>query len=107
MSEPTVADHKPKKESLKKDENYFWCTCGRSGNQPFCDGSHRGSDFTPLKFSVEKDEDGYLCMCKHTKNPPYCDGSHKSVKVDAPQADSGNALDVAPTPEEPTGRVHS
>lgn len=57
---------------------YWWCACGKSMNQPFCDGSHKGSEFSPLEFLIE--EEGYvsLCRCKRTKNPPFCDGSHNS-----------------------------
>jgi len=58
---------------------YFWCACGRSSNQPFCNGSHRGSEFTPVPFKIEEKQDTFLCQCKHTKNPPYCDGTHKTL----------------------------
>lgn len=64
---------------LKKGETYYWCTCGKSTHQPFCDGAHVGTSFTPLEFKAEKDGTAYLCACKHTKNPPYCDGSHKNL----------------------------
>ncbi|HEY8805632.1 MAG TPA: CDGSH iron-sulfur domain-containing protein, partial [Clostridium sp.] len=64
---------------VKKGETYYWCSCGRSAKQPFCDGSHKGTTFTPLAFTAEKDETTYLCACKHTKNPPFCDGTHKGL----------------------------
>ena len=54
MSKAIVADNKPKAINLKKGEDYFWCSCGKSANQPFCDGSHRGTDFVPKKFTAEK-----------------------------------------------------
>lgn len=66
----------PVKVDLKAGEKYYYCTCGRSDNQPFCDGSHAGTDFKPMAFEVDKDQEAYLCTCKKTGNPPYCDGSH-------------------------------
>ena len=56
--------------------DHFWCSCGYSAHQPFCDGSHKGQGFTPLKFTLEEEKTVALCTCKKTKNPPYCDGSH-------------------------------
>lgn len=55
---------------------YYWCSCGKSANQPFCDGSHKGTGKEPLEFEIK--EEGYvsLCRCKATANPPYCDGAH-------------------------------
>lgn len=56
---------------------YFWCACGRSAKQPFCDGSHKGSGISPLKLVVEEKRKVWLCGCKHTRKPPFCDGTHK------------------------------
>ncbi len=98
-----IADNKPKKVTLEKGNDYFFCSCGRSSNQPFCDGSHKGTSFTPKKFSASETGDAYLCMCKQSKNAPYCDGSHKSITADqvtSPKAQSG-APEASPTPEEP------
>ena len=107
---PIIADNKPKKITLKKGEEYYFCNCGRSNNQPFCDGSHVGTDFTPTAFTAEQDGEAHLCMCKHSANKPYCDGTHQqfsqddvgkeiSVKVD----NSNNESPVAKiTTEEPT-----
>ncbi len=109
MSNPIVADNKPKAVNLKQGEEYYFCVCGRSANQPFCDGSHKGTSFTPKAFKVDKDEEAYLCACKHTGNAPYCDGSHKKfsaeeVGKEGPGIDKnvGAAPVATPTPEEPT-----
>ena len=77
MNKPVISDNKPKKVSLSKDKRYFFCTCGRSSNQPLCDGSHKETTLTPMGFIAEKDADAWLCACKHTGNAPYCDGTHK------------------------------
>ena len=77
MVKPVIANNKPQKVALNKDQKYFFCACGRSGNQPFCDGSHKGTEFTPKGFTAQKDGDSWLCQCKHTGNAPFCDGSHK------------------------------
>ena len=66
---------------LDKGSEYFWCICGKSKNQPFCDGSHKGSDFSPKKFTAVKTETAYLCGCKNTSNSPFCDGSHNNVEL--------------------------
>jgi CDGSH-type Zn-finger protein len=71
-----IAEKKPSKAELKAGEKYFWCACGRSKSQPFCDGSHRGTSIKPLAVSVDQDTEAYLCQCKATGTPPYCDGSH-------------------------------
>ena len=108
MDKPTIADNKPINVTLNKGEDYYFCACGKSQNQPFCDGSHAGTSFTPIAFKAEE-EDAYLCMCKHTKNPPFCDGSHKQfsneqVGKEGPgiQAGSNEAPIAVATPEEPT-----
>lgn len=82
MSKPTVAANQPIPVDLKEGEEYYYCACGRSSNQPFCDGSHKGTAFTPKKFTAEKPGEAYLCRCKQTGNPPYCDGSHAQVPAE-------------------------
>ena len=76
---PHIAAKAPVKVSLEEGKDYWYCTCGLSANQPFCDGSHKGSSFAPKKFTAEKSGDAWLCQCKQTKNAPYCDGSHKGL----------------------------
>ncbi|MCB1971170.1 MAG: CDGSH iron-sulfur domain-containing protein [Geminicoccaceae bacterium] len=79
MSEPTIAQKAPYKVAVESGRTYFWCACGRSTSQPFCDGSHKGSGFAPLKYTAEKDGDVYFCGCKHSGNKPLCDGAHKKL----------------------------
>jgi CDGSH-type Zn-finger protein len=76
---PHIAAKAPVKVALEAGKDYWYCTCGLSANQPFCDGSHKGTSLAPKKFTAEKDGDAWLCRCKHTANAPYCDGSHKSL----------------------------
>jgi len=78
MSEPIIAQKSPYILTLEPGE-YFWCACGKSAKQPFCDGSHSGTEFTPVSFTVEKKSMQILCGCKHTKDSPFCDGSHNRV----------------------------
>lgn len=74
-----IAQKAPFPAELEQGKNYFWCACGKSARQPFCDGSHKDTTFAPLKFEAAKAGTVYLCGCKHTRNPPYCDGSHKAL----------------------------
>ena len=79
MTEPTIAQKSPYATNVEAGKTYYWCACGKSAQQPFCDGSHMGSGFTPKAFTAEKDGPAYLCGCKHSKNPPFCDGSHRAL----------------------------
>ncbi|WP_312425555.1 CDGSH iron-sulfur domain-containing protein [Lacrimispora sp.] len=79
MSEPIEAKKAPYAADVEEGKTYYWCACGRSESQPFCDGSLKGTDITPLAFTAEKTETIYLCGCKKTKNPPFCDGTHQSL----------------------------
>ena len=101
MDKPQIADTKPIKVKLNKDEEYLFCTCGKSNNQPFCDWSHVGSSFEPLKFKAEDSGDAFLCMCKHSKNKPYCDGSHKNLAKDENISENKSSNIPSNTPEEP------
>ena len=77
MSEmqPEIAARFPKGVELEPG-TYAWCACGRSKNQPFCDGSHAGTPFRPKRFEVKEKRRAALCQCKRTANPPFCDGTH-------------------------------
>ena len=77
MSEPKRAGDAPIAVEVEAGKAYFWCSCGQSANQPFCDGSHKGSDFAPVKWEAEEDGRKFFCTCKETGNNPFCDGSHK------------------------------
>ncbi|RBP63824.1 iron-binding CDGSH zinc finger protein [Alkalibaculum bacchi] len=79
IEKPVIAGKALIPVDVKKGETYYYCACGKSGKQPFCDGSHEGTSFEPLAFTAEKDDTVYLCACKQTKNPPYCDGSHEKL----------------------------
>ena len=78
MSEPKIAGRAPNVVELDPGD-YFWCACGHSASQPFCDGSHRGTGMAPLKFTLEEKKKVALCACKRTQSPPFCDGSHRSL----------------------------
>lgn len=79
MTEPHIAAKQPAAVELTEGQSYFFCTCGQSRKQPFCDGSHKDTAFTPHKFTAEKTGTAWLCQCKHTENRPFCDGSHKKL----------------------------
>ena len=61
---------------VKKNKSYFWCSCGLSSKQPFCDGSHKNTEFNPVKFIADETKKMFFCTCKQTNNQPFCDGSH-------------------------------
>ena len=111
---PLIAEKSPVGVELESGNDYYWCRCGRSARQPFCDGSHKGTGLNPMEFRAEKTETAYLCRCKGTGNPPFCDGTHNSYggldKGDP--VPENKAADEAPqaqaTPEEPTvERIHA
>jgi len=110
---PIIAAKSPVGVDVEKGKSYYWCRCGRSQNQPFCDGSHRKTSLQPLEFTAEKTETVYLCRCKGTGNAPFCDGTHKgladlNVGDPSPRPSRDEAPEAAPTPEEPTvARIHA
>jgi CDGSH-type Zn-finger protein len=79
MTQAKIAKKQPAKVELKENQTIYWCACGRSENQPFCDGSHVVTDIVPIKYKAEKDETVFLCQCKQTSTPPFCDGTHNKL----------------------------
>lgn len=76
---PIIAQKAPYPVEVEAGKNYFWCACGRSANQPFCDGSHKGTGLAPVKFTPEESKRVFLCGCKQSARAPFCDGTHKSL----------------------------
>ncbi len=79
MAEPLTAQKAPFPVQVEAGRTYWWCACGRSRTQPFCDGSHKGSTFMPKPFKVDSPELIYFCGCKHSARMPLCDGTHKRL----------------------------
>jgi CDGSH-type Zn-finger protein len=78
--EPDIGGTKPLAINVEAGKSYWWCACGRSKSQPFCDGSHKGTGMGPREFKSEATGEVWFCTCKRTKNPPMCDGSHKALR---------------------------
>ena len=79
MSEKAiVCDTKPLALEVEAG-TYWWCACGRSSSQPFCDGAHKGTGLQPVKYEVAEKKTVWWCQCKQTGNPPLCDGAHKTL----------------------------
>ncbi|MEC8859081.1 MAG: CDGSH iron-sulfur domain-containing protein [Pseudomonadota bacterium] len=77
MGNPKRAADTPFAVEVESGKSYFWCACGLSQNQPFCDGSHKGTEFTPVKYQATASKKVFFCGCKVTASQPLCDGSHK------------------------------
>lgn len=78
MSEPVRAADHPYAVEVEQGKTYFWCACGRSATQPFCDGSHKETEFVPVKYEATESGTVHFCGCKQSGNKPLCDGSHKN-----------------------------
>lgn len=76
---PVIAQAAPYSVEVEAGRTYFWCVCGRSAKQPFCDGSHRETGFAPLKWEAPESRRMWFCGCKHSGTAPLCDGSHKAL----------------------------
>jgi CDGSH-type Zn-finger protein len=79
MTEPEIGGREPIAVEVEAGQSYWWCACGKSKAQPFCDGSHKGTPFTPLEYKPEKSAKAYFCTCKRSAKMPLCDGSHKKL----------------------------
>jgi CDGSH-type Zn-finger protein len=79
MTTPIVAQKGPYSHEVAAGKTYYWCACGRSANQPFCDGSHKAVGMAPVAHKAEKDGTAWFCGCKQSKNAPLCDGTHRSL----------------------------
>ncbi len=80
MSTGKSTQNAPYKVEVEAGETYFWCACGMSSKQPFCDGSHKGSEFTPVKYVAETSKTVPFCGCRTSANAPLCDGSHRTIE---------------------------
>lgn len=78
MATPHIANKGPYPTDVEDGKTYFWCACGKSANQPFCDGSHKGGDFAPIPYTAEKTGKVFFCGCKHSDSP-LCNGTHKDL----------------------------
>lgn len=76
---PKIAQKSPFRVEVEAGKSYFYCTCGQSSKQPFCDGSHKGSTFAPMKYEATQSKPVFFCGCKHSSNAPVCDGTHSKI----------------------------
>ncbi len=109
MQAPRIANRKGYYVEVKAGRRYFWCACGRSANQPFCDGSHAGTEFTPVLFEAKADEEVIFCGCKHTGARPFCDGTHNNLPggytEDDPDSAANRAIPAVAHGERPDVRL--
>jgi CDGSH-type Zn-finger protein len=76
---PTIAQKEPYEVDVVAGKTYFWCSCGLSKKQPFCDGSHKGTGFEPMAYKAPETTTAYFCGCKQTSTKPLCDGAHENL----------------------------
>ena len=79
MADPVIAARAPIGTEVEAGKTYYWCSCGKSAKQPYCDGSHKGSEFAPQAYTATQTGKVWFCACKHSANKPLCDGSHKGL----------------------------
>jgi len=79
MTEPVIAQKAPMPVEVEAGKTYFWCACGKSATQPFCDGAHKGSGVAPVKFTADADKKMFFCGCKASAKAPFCDGTHSKL----------------------------
>ena len=109
-AEPVVARYKPYYRELEAGKTYFWCACGRSRKQPFCDGSHRGTGILPVVCKAQEDgQEVLFCGCKHTGTAPFCDGAHNNLRgayeTDDPKAPEYANIAVVPRGDDAKARL--
>ena len=76
---PAIGGTKPIRINVEAGKSYWWCACGRSKSQPFCDGSHKGSEFSPIQYDATESKTVFFCGCKHSGSKPFCDGTHSKL----------------------------
>lgn len=79
MEKPTIAQKSPIPVEVEAGKTYFWCSCGKSSKQPFCDGSHKDTEFTPMAWKAEESAKKFFCACKMSDKQPFCDGTHSKI----------------------------
>jgi len=79
LADPVIAQKAPYPVDVEAGKTYFWCACGKSSNQPFCDGAHQDTEFLPMKFEADEAKTMYFCGCKMSAGKPLCDGSHSKL----------------------------